>query len=284
MKENFKIAISNDPFRRLLLSGILRSPIMLLSIVGLSLVMYYFFDNNLANLVVDGQLQIIKIVQLLVMAIGLLGGMIIGTAATPKMSAKFGKKQLYNFYSIAGAVPYAMIFVVYKIAGGNLMQNMVYVVLMAVMMFAASWAMGSINILQSIMIADCVDYEEYKNGVRTDGVFFSGQSFITHSFHNLRCLSLRHRRQQSPGSLRIKHHILPPEHRLAFHTSFFSKLPIPVSPTRDQAHRSKLLHIRKHRQHHEKHHIQHDLMLYARMTADGLLILAQSDTPLPAGS
>lgn len=44
---------------------------MLLSIVGLSLVMYYFFDNNLANLVVDGQLQIIKIVQLLVMAIGL---------------------------------------------------------------------------------------------------------------------------------------------------------------------------------------------------------------------
>ena len=64
------------------------------------------------------------------------------------MSKKFGKKQLYNFYSIAGAVPYAMIFVVYKIAGGNLMQNMVYVVLMAVMMFAASWAMGSINILQ----------------------------------------------------------------------------------------------------------------------------------------
>lgn len=29
------------------------------------------------------------------------------------------------------------------------------------------------------MIADCVDYEEYTNGVRTDGIFFSGQSFIT---------------------------------------------------------------------------------------------------------
>ena len=179
MKENFKIALSNAPFRKLLISGILRSPIQLLSIVGLSLVMYYFFDNNLANIVVDGKLQVIKIVQLLVMAIGLLGGMIIGTAATPKMSAKFGKKQLYNFYSIIGAIPFALIFVVYKLAGGNLMQSMFYVFLMAVMMFAASWAMGSINILQSIMIADCVDYEEYKNGVRTDGVFFSGQSFIT---------------------------------------------------------------------------------------------------------
>lgn len=179
MKENFKIMFSNDPFRRLLISGVLRSPIQLLSIVGLTLVMYYFFDNNLANLVVDGQLQILKIVQLLVMAVGLLGGMIIGTAVTPKLTGKFGKKQLYNFYSVVGAVPFFLIFAVYKLADGNLMKSMGYVILMAVMMFAASWAMGSINILQSIMIADCVDYEEYKNGVRTDGVFFSGQSFIT---------------------------------------------------------------------------------------------------------
>lgn len=179
LKENFKIMASNDPFRRILLSGILRSPIQLLSVVGLTLVMYYFFDNDLANLMIDGKLQIEKIVQLLVMALGLLGGMIIGTAATPKLITKHGKKQLYNFYSIAGAVPFALIFAVYKLAGGNLMQSMGYVLFMAVMMFAASWAMGSINILQSIMIADCVDYEEYKNGVRTDGVFFSGQSFIT---------------------------------------------------------------------------------------------------------
>ena len=29
------------------------------------------------------------------------------------------------------------------------------------------------------MIADAVDYEEYRTGIRTDGVFFAGQSFIT---------------------------------------------------------------------------------------------------------
>ncbi|HBN38522.1 MAG TPA: hypothetical protein DD404_03240, partial [Ruminococcaceae bacterium] len=33
--------------------------------------------------------------------------------------------------------------------------------------------------LQSVMIADAVDYEEYHKGFRPDGVFFSGQSFIT---------------------------------------------------------------------------------------------------------
>ena len=46
-------------------------------------------------------------------------------------------------------------------------------------MLFASASFGGINVLQSVMIADCVDYEEYTNGVRTDGVFFSGQSFIT---------------------------------------------------------------------------------------------------------
>ena len=34
-------------------------------------------------------------------------------------------------------------------------------------------------VLQSMMIADCVDYEEHANGTRPDGVFFSGQSFLT---------------------------------------------------------------------------------------------------------
>ena len=31
----------------------------------------------------------------------------------------------------------------------------------------------------AVMIADTIDYEEYLHGVRPDGVFFSGQSFIT---------------------------------------------------------------------------------------------------------
>ncbi len=178
LKENFQTMFRNEPFRRLLISGILRSPIQLLSIVGLTLVMYYFLNNNIATLF-EGGIQIGKIVQLLLMGLGLLGGMIIGTAATPKLVEKFGKKKLYNFYSLVGAIPYALIFVTYKLAGGDITKSWSFIVLMAIMMFMSSWALGSLNILQSIMIADCIDYEEYTNGVRTDGVFFSGQSFIT---------------------------------------------------------------------------------------------------------
>lgn len=38
--------------------------------------------------------------------------------------------------------------------------------------------MGLTTVLQSFMIADAVDYEDYHNNIRPDGVFFSGQTFI----------------------------------------------------------------------------------------------------------
>ena len=91
---------------------------------------------------------------------------------------KIEKKKLYNFYSIAGAVPFTLIFVFYKASGGDLTTTF-WSIMIGICMLFASASFGGINVLQSVMIADCVDYEEYTNGVRTDGVFFSGQSFIT---------------------------------------------------------------------------------------------------------
>ncbi len=97
---------------------------------------------------------------------------------TPSLIKKIEKKRLYNFYSIAGAVPFVLIFVCYKLSGGDL-TSAFWSIIIGVCMLFASASFGGINVLQSVMIADCVDYEEYTNGVRTDGVFFSGQSFIT---------------------------------------------------------------------------------------------------------
>ena len=49
---------------------------------------------------------------------------------------------------------------------------------MVILFVFAGASIGLTNVLQSLMIADCVDYEEYVNGTRPDGVFFSGQTFI----------------------------------------------------------------------------------------------------------
>lgn len=183
--ENFKTMFTNKPFRQILISGILRSPIQLLSIVGMTLVTYYFANGDFMNIfTTDASGKIVGIdtkvaVDVIMIAIGLLIGMFVGSGATPALTKKIEKYKLYNFYSVGGAVPFALIFVLFEITNGNLKDNYILAAVTAVLIFLASWSMGGLNVLQSVMIADCIDYEEYTNGVRTDGVFFSGQSFVT---------------------------------------------------------------------------------------------------------
>lgn len=183
-KENFKIMFSNKPFRQILISGILRSPIQLLMIVAMTLVTYYYANGNIMNILAtdaSGKVTGINfkiLIGLGCVALGLFVGQFVAMGITPLLIKKFEKKTLYNFYSIAGAVPFALIYVFFKISGGDLTST-VWSIVIGICMLFGSAAFGGINVLQSVMIADCVDYEEYYNGVRTDGVFFSGQSFIT---------------------------------------------------------------------------------------------------------
>lgn len=183
-KENFKIMFGNKPFRQILISGILRSPIQLLMIVAMTLVTYYYANGNIMNILVyndDGSLAGINVKILIglgCVAAGLFVGQFVAMGVTPLIIKKVEKKTLYNIYSIAGAVPFALIFVFYKVSGGDLTTTFWSIIIGICMLFGSA-AFGGINVLQSVMIADCVDYEEYYNGVRTDGVFFSGQSFIT---------------------------------------------------------------------------------------------------------
>ena len=183
-KENFQIMLGTKPFRQILISGILRSPIQLLMIVAMTLVTYYYANGNIMNILKyneDGSLAGIDfkiLIGLGSVAIGLFVGQFVAMGVTPLIIKKVEKKTLYNFYSIAGAVPFALIFVFFKVSGGDLTST-VWSIVIGICMLFASAAFGGINVLQSVMIADCVDYEEYYNGIRTDGVFFSGQSFIT---------------------------------------------------------------------------------------------------------
>lgn len=183
-KDNFKIMFGNKPFRQILISGILRSPIQLLMIVAMTLVTYYYANGNIMNVIkynADGSFAGIDfkiLIGLGSFAVGLFVGQFVAMGITPALIKKFEKKKLYNFFSIAGAVPFVLLYAFYKISGGDL-TSAGWSVAVGICMLFASASFGGINVLQSVMIADCVDYEEYTNGVRTDGVFFSGQSFIT---------------------------------------------------------------------------------------------------------
>ncbi|MDE6471306.1 MAG: glycoside-pentoside-hexuronide (GPH):cation symporter [Eubacterium sp.] len=166
-KENIKIMWGNKPFRKQLISGILRSPMQTLLSIAMTLVSYYYgnyFGNYMLYIVILGG--------------AVFGGQFVAMAFVPKLMEKYEKTKLYIGSTLMGAIPFALMFPIYKMAPQDLDKPIWLVVLFIVFALAGA-GMGALTVLQSVMIADAVDYEEYHKGFRPDGVFFSGQSFIT---------------------------------------------------------------------------------------------------------
>jgi len=164
-KENIKIIWGNKPFKQILLSGILGSPKMLIALAVMPLITYYFASKNAMQAF---------------LYMGLLGGgyfigNFVAMAFTPNLLKKYSKKNLYNFSNLVSALPFVMIFIVPR---GSLATSPVAIGASLILFMICGGAQGLYTVLQSTMIADCVDYEEYTNGTRPDGVFFAGQTFL----------------------------------------------------------------------------------------------------------
>ena len=167
--QNVKIMWGCLPFRRILLSGIIRAPMNILSTVAMTLLAYYFGDNS-----GNGQSYVIYMV---ILGGSLFGAQFVANIVVPKLCEKFEKKTIFNWCCLISAIPFALFFIIYLIDGTRLYEWH-WVAVMAVLFAVAGAGQGITMVLQSIMIADCVDYDELRTGYRPDGVFFSGQSFI----------------------------------------------------------------------------------------------------------
>lgn len=167
LKQNFKIMWRNKPFRQVLISGILSSPKMLTMIVAMPIVTYYFSSKN----------PLMAMVYMVLLGGGLFVGQFVAMAFIPKLLTKLSKKKLYNYSHIIMAIPFGLLFVVYLIAPTNLVHPAALIACF-LLFGGVGVGLGATSVLQSLMIADAVDYEEYHYGTRPDGVFFSGQTFI----------------------------------------------------------------------------------------------------------
>ncbi len=174
MRESIALMWNCIPFRRVLISGILRSPMQLMMIVAMTLFTYYYCEGNLTTAFTD----INKLVIVLIIAGGLFAGQFIAMGICPALLKKYNTKTVYNLFSGLSAVPMALIFVVYLIDPTGL-DKLRWVIVEGVLLLGAGAGLGGSSVCQSVMISDCIDYEEYHHGFRPDGVFFSGQSFIT---------------------------------------------------------------------------------------------------------
>lgn len=172
LKENFKLMWTNKPFRQLLISGMIRSPFQLLLLIAMPLLSYYFANNQ--SPFSDYRIVLAYVL----LAGGIFGGMFIASALAPKLGEKYEKRRVYNVFSVSSGLAFAFIFVVFMIAPTALNEPW-FLALLFIAFTLCGAGMGAVQVMQSLMIADCIDYEEYHNNIRPDGVFFSGQSFIT---------------------------------------------------------------------------------------------------------
>lgn len=168
LKENFQTMWRNKPFRKILVSAVLRSPFQLLTLVAMNLLSYYFGNFGRDS----------YIVQMIFLGGAIFGGQFLAMAFAPALAAKFEKRRVFNVCNVISGIPFALIFVVYLMAPQSL-NEWGWMMILFILFALAGAGTGVVNVLQSVMIADCIDYEEYKTGVRPDGVFFSGQSFAT---------------------------------------------------------------------------------------------------------
>ncbi len=112
------------------------------------------------------------IVTTLTVAIGV--GMVPAMAIFPMLRKKFSLKQIYIGSAIFGLVVHALCYVV---IGADVTNFSIYV--LWVFLFLMGLPLGIYNVITYALIADSVDYLEWKTGERHEGVCFSFQTFLS---------------------------------------------------------------------------------------------------------
>ena len=94
--DNFKIMWNCLPYRQILISGVLRSPLQLLMILAMPLLLYYYTDFNLVEnaMKYDGGMRIVKIG---IIGLAVFVPQFVAMAITPNLVKKFENKKIYNF-------------------------------------------------------------------------------------------------------------------------------------------------------------------------------------------
>lgn len=112
------------------------------------------------------------IVTTLTVAIGV--GMVPAMAVFPILRKKFSLKQIYIGSAVFGLVVHALCYVIFAQDITN-----INVYILWVFLFLMGIPLGIYNVITYALIADSVDYLEWKTGKRHEGVCFSFQTFLS---------------------------------------------------------------------------------------------------------
>lgn len=96
----------------------------------------------------------------------------IGLFGFPFFSKWFGRDRVYKYSMVLPCIGYMLMACVNALLGGAYVPFLVAA-------FVMSIGFGSMSVMQNVMLADAVDYGEWKTGERSDGVIFSMLTFLS---------------------------------------------------------------------------------------------------------
>ena len=103
---------------------------------------------------------------------GFFAGNLLAMYFTPTLLKWISKKDLHNWSNILSVIPFGISFLLFFF-------NLDTIPIIAIMIFFAGALVGFPIVLQTTIIADSIDYMEWKTGEKADGLCFAGQTFIT---------------------------------------------------------------------------------------------------------
>ncbi|MEI3289584.1 MAG: MFS transporter [Eubacterium sp.] len=167
VKEIISNIFKCKPYRKVIFAGILRSPIMIIAIIQMTLFSYYFGNNGKEN----------YMIYMIIIGGCYVVGQILSMGITNKLLNKLSVKLLNTNVSIITACSFGALWVLYSFKPNSLNEPL-YTFIFALLFFIDGFGTGSLNLIQSIMTTECIDYEEKRTGIRPDGTFMAGQSFV----------------------------------------------------------------------------------------------------------
>lgn len=151
--------VKNKPLLLLIASSVLGSAMLMAQTSGSYLATYLIKDSGA---IPKGTVQTVMTV-----AIG--AGMLIAMVLMPVLRKKMSLKAIYISAAVFGAVVHG---IMYLVGYDNFY-------LFLVVLVVAGLPLGIFNVITYAMVADSVDYLEWKTGRRSEGVCFASQTFIS---------------------------------------------------------------------------------------------------------
>ena len=154
-------------YRRILLSGLLRTPTGLMNLLQMTVLSYYFGNN--------GRTPYVH--YMLFLGIPAFLGQLIAAGVAPKLADKYGAATTFAQANVFAGLALLSAFALFLCRPQQLTQALPFTLLI-LLLFCNMFCCGLVNTVQSILIADAADQTEKESGIRRDGIFVSGQSLL----------------------------------------------------------------------------------------------------------